>query len=77
MVAGSVVFSSVAIAQPRFPSPIPNSRGTADDQQACERDAKRLCKDYLGDDMAVLSCFQAKRSRLSPGCRGVLEKYGQ
>ena len=44
----------------------------------CSGDARRLCKDVLGQgDMIVLSCFQANASRLSPGCRKFLQEAGQ
>lgn len=77
VVAPAILASSAALAQkPSFPLPIP-TRGTDDDQKACHRDATTLCKPYLGDDMAVLSCFQAQRQKLSVPCRKVLEKYGQ
>jgi hypothetical protein len=52
-------------------------RGTMDDQKACQNDAVKLCRKALGDDFAVLHCFQSQRARLSVACRQVLEKYGQ
>lgn len=73
------LLASAALAQPRsFPLPLPlNTRGTDEDQKACQRDAVTLCKSVLGDDMAVLGCFQSQRQKLSGPCRRVLEKYGQ
>ena len=62
------------------PLPLPpflTPRGTPEDQRNCRPDAARLCKDNIGNDDAVLRCFQARRSELSPACRGVLEKYGR
>ena len=62
------------------PLPLPpflTPRGTPEDQRNCRPDAARLCKDYIGNDDAVLRCFQARRAELSPACRGVLEKYGR
>ncbi|WP_245431267.1 hypothetical protein [Rhodoplanes roseus] len=76
VVAPAILASSAAWAQ-QFPLPLPGSRGTDEDQKACQRDATTLCKPYLGDDMAVLSCFQSQRQKLSTSCRKVLEKYGQ
>lgn len=77
VVAPAVLVSSAALAQSGFPLPLPGTRGSDEDQKACHRDATTLCKPYLGDDMAVLSCFQAQRQKLSVPCRKVLEKYGQ
>ena len=60
-------------------SPIPqaSSRGTTEDERACAPDARKLCRAVLGDDMAVLRCFQENRPKLSKTCRAVLEKYGR
>ena len=67
-------------AQQNPPFPLPpflTPRGTAEDQRNCRPDAVRLCKDAGEDDDAVLRCFQANRAKLTPACRGVLEKYGK
>lgn len=78
LVTAPVLLASAALAQTApFPSPLPSTRGTDEDQKACRHDATTLCKPYLGDDMAVLSCFQSQRPKLSVSCRKVLEKYGQ
>ncbi len=64
--------------QPSFPlPPFLTPRGTPEDQRNCRPDAVRLCKDVMGNDDAVLRCFQANRAKLSPPCAGVLEKYGR
>ena len=34
-------------------------------------------KEVIGNDDAVLRCFQARRRELSPACLAVLEKYGR
>lgn len=62
------------------PLPLPpflTPRGTAEDQRNCRPDAARLCKEVIGNDDAVLRCFQARRPELSPPCLAVLEKYGR
>jgi hypothetical protein len=50
--------------------------GTAQEQQACTRDASRLCRSLLGNDGAVQNCLQQNRARLSRGCRAVFEAHG-
>jgi hypothetical protein len=46
--------------------------------KACRHDAPKLCKSVLGQgDMAVLSCFQQNRTRLSASCRKFLVEVGQ
>jgi len=59
-----------------FPSPF-DTRGTPEDEKACRGDAVKLCRDVLGNDMAVLACFQRQRQKLSRACNAVLVKYGQ
>jgi hypothetical protein len=64
--------------QQSFPlPPFLTPRGTPEDQRACRPDAVRLCKDLMGNDDAVLRCFQANRRALSPACEAVLVKYGR
>jgi hypothetical protein len=71
-----IVSTQISMAQP-FPAPSQGSRGTTQDQRDCRPDARRLCREFLGDDMAVLACFQRQRARLSRACRSVLERHGQ
>ncbi|OAF06637.1 hypothetical protein AYJ54_19110 [Bradyrhizobium centrolobii] len=50
--------------------------GTPQEQNACSRDASRLCRKDLGNDNAVQACLQANRARLSKSCRKVFESHG-
>jgi hypothetical protein len=70
---------SLAQAQPLpLPLPLPGlGRGTPEDERACRNDAVKWCREVLGNDMAVLQCFQQRRRQLSPSCEYVLRKYGQ
>jgi len=80
LVMGLLVGAAIpAFAQDgRYAPPASNSgRGTADDEKACRHDAVKYCKQVLGDDFAVLNCFQQNRRRLRPVCDAVLRKYGQ
>lgn len=46
--------------------------------RACSGDARRLCKNVLGQgDMIVLQCFQEHKARLSGSCRKFLIEVGQ
>jgi hypothetical protein len=79
-VLAGTTLSSSAFAQLPLPLPLPlpiNTRGTPEDQRACHNDANKLCRSVIGDDMAVLQCFQSQRAKLSAPCRQVLQKYGQ
>ena len=50
--------------------------GTPQEQQACSRDASRLCRKQLGDDGAVQSCLQQNRAKLSASCQKVFQSHG-
>lgn len=50
--------------------------GTPQEQNACSRDASRLCRKDLGNDNAVQGCLQAHRARLSRSCSKVFESHG-
>jgi hypothetical protein len=50
--------------------------GTSQEQQACSRDASRLCRKDLGNDGAVQGCLQANRAKLSRSCSKVFESHG-
>lgn len=50
--------------------------GTPQEQQACSRDASRLCRKDLGNDDAVQRCLQANRAKLSRTCSKVFQSHG-
>jgi hypothetical protein len=50
--------------------------GTPQEQQACRRDAKRFCRQQLGNDGAVQQCLQQNRTRLSKSCQKVFASHG-
>jgi len=60
---------SVALAQ--------GHQGTTQEQQACSRDASRLCRKDLGNDGAVQQCLQQNRTRLSAACNRVFQSVGK
>lgn len=51
-------------------------KGTPQEQNACSRDASRLCRKDLGNDGAVQGCLQANRAKLSKSCSKVFESHG-
>ena len=51
-------------------------KGTPQEQQACTRDAQRLCRKQLGDDSAVQQCLQQNRTKLSRSCQKVFQGRG-
>jgi hypothetical protein len=46
------------------------------DDDACDRDAHRLCKELIPDQMRVLVCLQQNRIKLSKACQVVLQSHG-
>ena len=48
-------------------------QGTAQEQQACSRDASKFCRKDLGNDSAV----QQNRAKLSAACKTVFQSHGQ
>ena len=81
LLATLMLWSAMAHAQTLSPPASPaqlDSRGTADDQKACDRDAQRHCREILSDgDFAVLGCLRENRTKLTRACQAVLTKYGQ
>jgi len=77
--AAVIACSSPSFAQLPIPFPpiIPMPEGTPEDRAACESDVRRFCQAAIPDNMRVLACLQQFRQRITPACRGVLEKYGQ
>jgi hypothetical protein len=47
------------------------SRGTPEQQQACQPDAMRLCSEFVPDVDRITACMIKNRIRLSPPCRAV------
>jgi hypothetical protein len=73
------LLTAIALAASGLASPpafAQGHAGTPQEQQACSRDASRLCRKDLGNDGAVQSCLQANRTKLSRSCRKVFESHG-
>jgi type II secretory pathway component PulL len=66
----AVMLSTAAMAQNQVG---PHSEK---DEDACDRDAHRFCKDVIPDQMRVLACLQVNRPKLSKACQGVLQSHG-
>ncbi len=57
-----------------------NNQTSANDNsaeaRACHGDARRFCREALGDEFRVASCLIEHRERISRACRAVLESHG-
>jgi hypothetical protein len=52
--------------------------GTAEENAACRRDTRKLCRHVQAGagNNAFLKCLQEHRAKLSAACRQVLESHG-
>ena len=61
-----------------LPFALTASGASAQQQNACTRDAQRFCRAHLSEgDMVVLACLKQNRARLSKGCLAELASHGQ
>jgi hypothetical protein len=70
------LFLAAAVLAANVPTAFAQHSGTPQEQNACSRDASRLCRKDLGNDGAVQGCLQQNRARLSASCRKVFESHG-
>lgn len=72
-----IIIAVLAAGTPAWAqSPAPLGPHNAAEEKACSRDAKRLCKHEIPDQLRVASCLQAHRTRVSRACRAALEGQG-
>jgi hypothetical protein len=64
----SFVLLATVIAFASFVLPKAGYAYTAEEQQACQGDAFRLCSDAIPDVDRVTACMVKKKAQLSPGC---------
>jgi len=67
---------ALTILLANVPVALAQHMGTPQEQNACSRDASRLCRKYLGNDNEVQVCLQQNRSKLSKACSKVFESHG-
>ena len=76
-VATVVMPAAPAVAQVNNGKGALAQAGTAEENAACRRDTRRLCRHIkagAGND-AFLRCLQEHRAKLSSACRQVLESH--
>lgn len=52
------------------------SAPTPQEKMACRSDAQSLCAEHIGKPAEMNQCLAANKSRLSDGCRKVVEAHG-
>jgi hypothetical protein len=45
------------------------SEGTPEQRLACEKDALRLCREFVPDIPKITACMTKNRAKLSPPCK--------
>jgi len=69
---------SALLMSQAMPSGEAFAQGRQQEENACGRDATRLCKPVINDgDMAILACLRMHRDRLRPVCTRFLQEKGQ
>ena len=75
---GEVMKTHIALALATFCvalTPVVVRADSQDDQQACMSDAFAVCGQFIPDREQVGSCLAANRSRISPACREVMNRF--
>ncbi|HEX3505775.1 MAG TPA: cysteine rich repeat-containing protein [Xanthobacteraceae bacterium] len=72
----SVVLAIALLLSPVAMAQNPPGPHTQKDEDACDRDAHRFCKELIPDQIRVLSCLQENRPKLSKACQVVLQSHG-
>ena len=49
---------------------------TQKEDDACDHDARRFCKETIPDQIRVLACLQQNRVKLTKACQVVLQSHG-
>jgi hypothetical protein len=54
------------------------SRAQTDDEfEKCDRDARVICHGVTVGEGRIMRCLTAERTKLSPDCRKVVDKYAR
>lgn len=75
MVRSVALAIALAVSSPAL-AENPVGPHTQQDEDACDRDAHRFCKELIPDQIRVLACLQQNRPKLSKACQGVLQSHG-
>jgi len=49
---------------------------TPQEQMACRSDASKFCAEHIGKPPQMNACLRENKSKLSDGCRKVVESHG-
>jgi len=73
MAAAGCLVLGLALASGSQPAA---AQGTPAQRAACERDAYRLCNEFVPDERTTAACLRRHRMSLSPACRAVFSGRG-
>ncbi|MGY4629187.1 cysteine rich repeat-containing protein [Bradyrhizobium sp. USDA 4486] len=69
------VLAAVLLAATALPAAA-QSGPTPQEQMACRSDASKFCAEHVGKPPQMNACLRENKSKLSDGCRKVVESHG-
>ncbi len=81
---GALVAAALGVALMAWAAPVA-AQGSAQQREACQPDAFRLCGEFIPNAQTTAACLFKKKRSLSPACRAVMfgkatvakKKYGK
>jgi hypothetical protein len=69
------VIAALLLAAAALPAAA-QSGPTPQEQMACRSDAGKFCAEHIGKPPQMNACLRENKSKLSDGCRKVVESHG-
>jgi hypothetical protein len=69
------VLAALLLATTALPAAA-QSGPTPQEQMACRSDAGKFCAEHIGKPPQMNACLRENKSKLSDGCRKVVESHG-
>ena len=69
------VLAALLLAATALPA-VAQSAPTLQEQMACRGDASKFCAEHVGKPPQMNACLRENKSKLSDGCRKVVESHG-
>ncbi|MDH2342894.1 cysteine rich repeat-containing protein [Bradyrhizobium sp. SSUT18] len=69
------VLAALLLAATALPAAA-QSGPTPQEQMACRSDAGKFCAEHIGKPPQMNACLRENKSKLSDGCRKVVESHG-
>lgn len=69
------IFAALLLASATLPAAA-QSGPTLQEQMACRSDASKFCAEHIGKPPQMNACLRQNKTKLSDGCRKVVEAHG-